>query len=365
MSDPLHDLHVQAEAEFQAYGDVQIVSTFGEPQAEYAAIHKSAAVIDLPYRGLLHVTGKDRLPFLNNLLSNQTWDKNTKSPMAAGTGVYAYLLDAKTGRVRADMNVIERDGDTLAGTWIETDARLIPMLAAALEKYRFAESVKFADRSAEYHEIAVHGPDAVAPPVGVPDLAPMASATFATDAGPGFVWRDDPTGQPGYHIVIPVAAARAVWMNLITSGNVRPTGWAAFNATRVEAGRPLFGVDFDEQILPGETGPSLARAVSFTKGCYPGQEVVARMHARKAMAKSIVGLKVADGALPIAGAHVTDDAGNIIGAVTSSTISPVMSNAAIAIALVKRPSFAPGTVVNVPAEGSIRRAVVTELPFVK
>jgi folate-binding protein YgfZ len=360
MSDPLHDLHVQAEAEFQAYGDIQIVSTFGEPQLEYAAIHKSAAVIDLPYRGLLHVTGKDRLPFLNNLLSNQTWDKNTKTGMQVGASAYAYLLDAKTGRIRADMNVIERED----GTWIETDARLIPTLAAALEKYRFAEAVKFADRSDEFHEIAVHGPAASGSLI-VAELPLEAAAAVTTDAGTGFLWRDDPTGKPGYHIVVPVAAVRSIWMNLITAGGARPIGWAAFNAARIEAGRPLFGVDFDEQILPGETGPSLNRAVSFTKGCYPGQEVVARMHARKQMAKSIVGLKVADGALPIAGAQVTDDAGNIIGAVTSSTVSPVMSNASIAIALLKRPSFAPGTVVNVPAEGSIRRAVVTELPFIK
>jgi folate-binding protein YgfZ len=359
MSDPLHDLHVQAEAEFQAYGDLQIVSTFGEPQAEYAAIHKSAAVIDLPYRGLLQVTGKDRLPFLNNLLTNQTYDKNTKTPMPVGSGVYAYLLDAKTGRIRADMNVLERED----GTWIETDARLVPVLAAALEKYRFAEAVTFTDRSADFNEIAVHGPGARAAVGDVPELPLMASASLAIDGG--FVWRDDVTGQPGYHLVVPTASARTVWMKLLTTGGARPTGWAAFNAARVEAGRPLFGIDFDEQTLPGETGPLVNRAVSFTKGCYPGQEVVARMHARKQMAKSIVGLRVADGALPIAGAAVTDDAGNTIGAVTSSTVSPVMSNAAIAIAIVKRPSFAVGTVVNVPAEGSVRRAVVAELPFLK
>src|SRR6266576_2027473 len=75
MPNPLHDLHRQAEAEFQPYGNVEIVSTFGEPQAEYAAIRKSCGMIDLPQRGVIEVTGRDRLPFLNNLLSNQTFSK--------------------------------------------------------------------------------------------------------------------------------------------------------------------------------------------------------------------------------------------------------------------------------------------------
>src|SRR5436309_3565914 len=78
MSNPLHAAHEKAGAEFQPYGQIPIVSTFGEPQAEYAAIRKSAAIIDLPYRGILELTGKDRHVFLNNLLTNQTWDKEKK-----------------------------------------------------------------------------------------------------------------------------------------------------------------------------------------------------------------------------------------------------------------------------------------------
>ena len=95
---PLHELHRQAEAEFQAYGDVEIVSTFGEVPAEYAAIRKGCALMDLPQRGVLELTGKDRWPFLNNLVSNQVFDKQAKAPLAPGKGVYAFLLNAKTAR---------------------------------------------------------------------------------------------------------------------------------------------------------------------------------------------------------------------------------------------------------------------------
>ena len=129
-----------------------------------------------------------------------------------------------------------------------------------------------------------------------------------------------------------------------------PSAGPRFNAARIEAGRPLLGIDFDDTILPAETG-QMSRAVSFTKGCYPGQEIVARMHARQVVAKQIAGLKFADDALPIAGANVTDDQGNIVGGITSSTVSPMLSNTAIAIALLKRPFFNVGSVVNVPARG--------------
>src|SRR5438477_12420034 len=116
MSNPLHASHEKAGAEFQLYGQIPIVTTFGEPQAEYAAIRKSAAIIDLPYRGILELTGKDRHVFLNNLLTNQIWDKEKKAGLVAGQQVYAFFLNT-TGRIVSDMTVIEL-GDR---TWLEMD----------------------------------------------------------------------------------------------------------------------------------------------------------------------------------------------------------------------------------------------------
>jgi aminomethyltransferase len=188
------------------------------------------------------------------------------------------------------------------------------------------------------------------------------------------VWRDDPTGTPGHHLIVPIEAAPTVWRELLTrfgtsnalgKRQLRPIGWAAFNATRIEAGRPLFGIDFDDSILPAETGQLFPRAVSLTKGCYLGQEIVARMHARQQVAKQIVGIKLQTDDLPIAGAKLFDDAGNEIGGVTSSTLSPILSDSAIALGYVKRPFVAPGTKIKVPAEGALREAAITELPFLK
>jgi folate-binding protein YgfZ len=373
MFNPLLELHERADAEFQDYAGTQIVATFGQPQAEYAALRKGAALMDLPQRGVLEVTGKDRLSFLNNLLTNQTFDKSTKTGMPAGSGVYGYLLSAKSGRIIADMNVLELGDCTL----LETDARLITAVREALEKYRFAEQVKFSDGGG-LHEIAVHGPKAAeilseCSEKPIPELGLLASATITIGGQTVVVWRDDPAGSPGYHLLVPAPRVLEIWTTLFSltapaGDSVRrklwPTGWAAFNAARIEAGRPLFGIDFDDTILPAESG-QMPRAVSLTKGCYPGQEIVARMHARQVIARQVVGIKFADDALPIAGAPISDDQGTIIGGITSSTISPMLSNSAIAIALLKRPFFSPGTVITVPAEGADRKGVVAELPFLK
>ena len=370
---PLYPLHEQAGAEFQAYDAVQIVSTFGEPEAEYAAIRKSAALVDEPQRGILEVAGKDRLPFLNNLLTNQTWDKNSKAGLKPGEGVYAFFLQ-RNGRIAADMNVLERGDRTL----LEMDARLVETVRSAFDKYIFTEQVTLTDRVESLHEMSLHGPGAIEvmrQASGI-DLAPLALLGYTAirlfDADVT-VWRDDPAAVPGYHLIGEITAAERIWSGLLARCGearelgkraLRSTGWAAFNAARIEGGRPLFGIDFDATVLPHETG-QISRAVSFTKGCYLGQEIVARMHARGQFAKQLVGLKMADDTLPIAGAIVYDDLDNQIGGITSSTISPILSNAAICLGYVKKPFIPVGTIVNVPAEGQMRRATVVELPFLK
>ncbi|HWE92450.1 MAG TPA: glycine cleavage T C-terminal barrel domain-containing protein [Tepidisphaeraceae bacterium] len=374
LPNPLHDLHQQAGAEFQAYAQLEVVSTFGEPQAEYAAIRKGAALVDLPQRGILELTGADRLSFLNNLLTNQTWDKATKAGLPAGQGVYAFFLNTK-GRIVADVNVIERGDRTL----LDMDARMVEAARGAFDKFLFREQVKMVNQIGTLHTIALHGPGAgkiIEEALGV--SLPTESGQLGSVEGrlfdePATVWRDDVCGVPGFHVVVTTAAARKVWMGLVSQfyenhepghRRLRPAGWAAFNATRIEAGRPLFGIDFDDSVLPAETG-QLARAVSFTKGCYLGQEIVARMHARGQVARQLVGLRMADDALPMAGTLIYDDKDNQVGGVTSSTVSPVLSNACIAIGFVKKPFVPAGSVLNVPAEGAVRKATVVELPFVR
>lgn len=381
MPDPLpnsiHPLH-PPETEFQSYDQLEIVSTFGQPQAEYAAIRKSCGMMDLPQRGLLQLTGKDRLPFLNNLLTNQTWDKSAKTGLAPGAGVYAYFLNLK-GRIVAELTVLELGDRTL----LETDVRMVETLRAAFDKFVFSEQVQITSTVGQLHCIALHGPEALsvlndAAAAPLPDLAPLASAPVTLLGINATVYRDDECSAPGYHLIVPNQTAPALWTVLLTQFSnplelgkrrLRPIGWAAYNACRIEGGRPLFDIDFgnsanpDLSVLPAEAG-QFDRAVSVTKGCYLGQEIVARMHARQQVAKQLVGLRVNEDALPVAGATLFDQNENQIGMVTSSTISPVLSNACIALAYLKKPFFASGTVVTVPAEGKMLQATVVTLPFV-
>ena len=354
MANPLQEIHEKTGAEFQAYGATPIVLTFGEPQAEYAAIRKSAAIIDRPYRGILELTGKDRHAFLNNLLTNQTWDKEKKQGLAAGQSVYAFFLNTK-GRIVSDMNVIEL-GDRI---WIEMEEDKVEMVRAAFEKYLFAEQVKLKSMVGEVHELFVTGPRAQ-------------EAIANVDA---IHVRDDLCGVPGFTLLVPTSSAEQTWNHFTNGpqaefdddmrfrGLARPCGWAAFNTTRIEAGRPLFGIDFDDSVLPAETG-LFDRAVSLTKGCYLGQEIVARMHARGQLARRLVGIRMENDALPLAGSKIYDDAQNEIGGITSSTISPVLSNIAICLGYVKKPFFTTGTKLHIPAEGAMHIGQVVDLPFI-
>jgi len=367
---PLKKLHEQAEAEFQPYGDMEIVCTFGEPQAEYAAVRKSCALIDMPQRGLLQATGRDRIEFLNRLLTNQLLGKDSKTPLPSGAGVYAFLLNNK-GRIVADLNILERGDRTL----LETDARNIVNILEILQKHVFSEKLEFTSQIETTHQIALHGPGS--PEVlqhlfgEAPPMESLGSATMKFDNAEAVIWRDDPCGVPGFNILVPSELAADLWMKILSAfppgepgkRQVRPAGWAVFNTARIEGGRPLFGIDFDDTVLPAETG-QLQRAVSFTKGCYLGQEIVARMHARGQVARGIVGIKMREDALPIAGAPIVDDQQNQIGGITSSTISPVLSNASICLGLVKNAFSTLGMELRIAAEGAFRQGVVTQLPFI-
>jgi len=391
-ANPLLPIHAARGAEMQRYGQIEIVSTFGQPQAEYAAIHKSCGMMDQPYRGFLEVTGRDRLSFLNGIISNTTFDKQAKKPIAPGTHVYAFMLNLK-GRIVCDMNVLELGGRTL----LEMDARLVESMKQLFEQYVFSEQVKFASRLGELHQVALYGPHSanVLQHAGATMADPQSSASAINIDGISCVaWHDNPTGTGGLNLVVPKEQVQQCWNHLMRQADevadigkraLRPVGWAAFNACRIEAGRALFGIDFDgvppqsayptrkaqseveshdggTGVLPAETGALYLRATALNK-CYIGQEIVARMHARQVVARRIVGIRMEGDVLPIAGAPILDDAGDQIGIVTSSTVSPILGNAAICLGFVKRPYFEVGTKLSIPAEGATGIGQVVELPF--
>ena len=151
LPNPLFDLHRQAGAEFQAYDAVQIVSTFGEPQAEYSAIHKGAGLMDQPQRGFIEVGGGDRHSFVNNLVTQQIWNKETKRGLAAGRGGLRVFSQHQGADRRG--HECARDGAT--GCCWRWTRRQVEAVRAAFDKYRFVEKVKISSRVGALHQIAL------------------------------------------------------------------------------------------------------------------------------------------------------------------------------------------------------------------
>jgi folate-binding protein YgfZ len=302
-------------------GVCELVASVGEVETEYAALRRGCGVLDGPHRATLEVTGADRVDFLDRMLTAAIKD------LAPGLVRSAFLLSRK-GRIQADLLLVDVGDRTL----VDVDACQAAGVVEALESFVFTEDVQIADISERVHRLMLHGPRTE--PVLDPDTA--ATATIADVEI--VAARHDQIGDPGVHLFVPKDAAPAIAETLVSGDDrrTRPVGWFAFNTARIEAGTPLFNVDFGAESLPHETGVLESR-VSFEKGCYPGQEVVARMHNLGQPKQQRRGLRIDGDTLPVAGDQLfaADEDEKPIGGVTSSTASPMLGSASIAFAMLR------------------------------
>lgn len=375
---PLHILHTSQEAFFLPYGSaedaVEVVESFGDLDMEYAAIRKGCVIFDQPHIGTVKVTGDDRGAYLNNMLTAKVDD------LQPGMSKRAFWLNRK-GRIDADIRIAQRDDDML----FALDQYLCNATAKTLGSFVFAEDVEIEDASELYYRISVHGPTACR-------LIELASSETESDldgldeycnthvmieGSRVLVEREDLTGEVGLELCIARDDIVEVYERLIKVADehpelkARPTGWLAINAARIEAGHPMFNIDFGETHLPVESG-IIEDRVSFTKGCYLGQEVVARMHARGACNKRVVAIRVEGEQItaenqeihqPTGGSQIFEpgkEGQTPIGSVTSSTISPMLGAIPICFAMVKSDFFKPGTELRVSAEGKLVQCTVQE-----
>jgi folate-binding protein YgfZ len=346
----------------------EIVAGYGLLELEYAAFRRSAAVLDMAHRGTIAVRGADRVDFLNRMVTQELKD------IAGG-----FWLNRK-GRIEADLlfvHVPDVDGAPPL-TLVDVDIHDAARTVATLHSFLFAEDVQITDESALWGRLAVHGPEGAAllSNAGVEDAALEAlnhdaRCVSCTLAGAAAVLaRRDQCGSPGVEIFLPREAMGRAWDALVSQHDVqeigrrraRPAGWHAYNIARIEAGTPLHHVDFGPDNLPHETGILNART-SFKKGCYPGQEVVARMESLGKPKQRLVALRMTEDALPTSGSPVFErgadgEPGNPVGAVTSSTLAPMLGAASVAFAMVRTAHTEPGTVLLVPAEGGRATATV-------
>jgi folate-binding protein YgfZ len=270
---------------------VRLPRHFGDPAAEYRALRDAAAIVDLGFRAIVRAVGPDRVAFLHGMLTNDV------EHLAPGAGCSALLLTIQ-GRVTADLRVSALDDALL----LDVDVRARDDLVQALEKLIIADDVELQAPEEPFTLIGLEGPrvDAMLP--GAP-RAPWAHAEIAVGGIAARVVRASELRGPGFVLHVPARQAATVWDALAAAGG-RPCGMEALEGRRVEVGVPRIGLDMDGKTLALEV--PVEEAISQTKGCYLGQEVIARGTARGHVNRRLVGL-VLEGAEPPSGAPLVRD----------------------------------------------------------
>ena len=349
---PLHDAHERLGARFVEAAGVLVPASYGDAAAEHEAVRERAGVIDRSERGKIEMTGKDRAPFLHGLVTNDV------KGLAPGQGAETALLDT-FGKVTA-LLVVHALDDRLV---LETDRPLAEPLLAAIDRYHFSERVELEDVSGASGILTVAGPHArkaIESTLGhgLPDLSRWQHLTAPWEGTQLRIVRTEEAGEEGYDLWVPTAGLALLWDRLRDAG-ARPVGREAWDVLRVEAGVVRYGIDVDASTLLLEA--PLADAYSLTKGCYVGQEVVARVTYRGHVNRKIVGFRFPDARVPAAGAPVLVE-GKEVGRITSAVLSPAVG-IALALGFLRREHQEPGTRVEVQDGGASLSAEVAALPF--
>lgn len=318
----------------------------GHQIERYNAAHAGAVVADRSVRGRLRLTGMDRLSYLQGVLTNDV------AVLAPGTGCYAALLTPQ-GRMISDMRVLELGDATLLDLPGEFTARV----SAQLTDFVFTEDVAVQDVGRTLSHLVVLGSGSTRA-LSLPPLRPFENRRVRLADVDAIASGNDEFGVSAIDLFVDAEKKSEVLDSLREAGLIQVED-DILETMRIEAGVPAFGVDMDQDTIPLEAGIE-DRAISQTKGCYVGQEVIIRVlhrgHGR--VARRLVGFTLPKGGqIPPRGERVGSGERQI-GSVTSSTWSPALARP-IALGYVHRDFAVPGTAVEVGEQ----KAVVAALPF--
>ena len=382
---PLLSLHRRSDALMGLYGPapggVAVVEAIDPIEVEYAALRTRATLLDRPERAVVEVRGKDAIEYLNRMLTQEL-----RRDFEPYTTKRSFWLSRK-GRIDADLRLIRLEDRLL----IDLDCFSVPRLLkgedgkSGLPSFVFAEDVMFADLSQAMHRLSLHGPAAAAivaehtRPLDGPSIDSLtADRACRVMLGPAEIVVDrwDSAGEIGLELTFATEHAELVYQTLsresvhpgLHVGTETPSdfgqamlatrgGWHGYNLARLESGTALFNLDFGPTSLPHETGrETLLDRVSFKKGCYLGQEVVARMESLGHPKQRLVGLRIERPAAlaphipspflvghdePQTGSVLVDQdspdsaSTGVVGAITSAGMSPMLGSASVAFAMVK------------------------------
>ena len=352
----LSDLRLATETVTDIAGR-PVVLRYGEPAAEYAALRRGAVVVDRSHRMRTRIEGAKAAELVTGLVTNDVL------ALTAGQGLYAAALTAK-GKIVADVR-IHADDDSLL---VDVPTRAAAGWWEMVRKFINPRIARYRDISAETAALGVFGTAARRIVSGATGAAPeilgaLPMHHFVRVDGHGaerslMIVRSPALGLEGYEIVLPATDAAALRTRMIAAG-ATPMGLAAFEIARIEAGMPEWGLDIDDSTIPQEANFDELHAISYTKGCYVGQETVARVHFRGHVNRHLRGLRFA-GDPPPARTQLADAANKIMGDVRSSAISPRLGG--VALAMVRR-EVPIGTTLRASWDGGEGGFDVVELPF--
>jgi folate-binding protein YgfZ len=365
----LHEFHRSLNACFGELTGAEIVSHYGDALAEHTALRETAAVLDLSFRSRICLTGADRARFLHGQATNDIQRLRTSD------GCYAAVTSAK-GKMESDLNIYALQDELL----LDFEPGLTAKISQRLEKYIVADDVQVVDVAPHYGLLSVQGPKSAAVVEALQIFTELPAKPFQSvkisDVTLGEIYlmnqpRLHPDGAhrmtrptTGFDLFVPTNSLGAVADKLIAAAQSvggRACGWDAFEMARIEAGIPRFGADMDESNIPLECGIE-ARAVSYNKGCYIGQEVINRIHSIGHVNKELRSLRLADSLkqLPMKGDklfHENKEVGYVTSAVKSAALK-----ANLALGYVRREANAPGTELVLRGVDETK-ALIIELPF--
>jgi folate-binding protein YgfZ len=354
---PLEARHESLSAVMKDVDGWRLPSSYGDASAEYRAVRGGGAgVADLSSRGRIEVRGSEAVQFLNGLITNDV------KALSEGAWMRAAFPNVQ-GRLISETRVLRIAQD---GFFFDTESSSHERVLKTLERFTLAGDFHVKDLTDDIAHLSIQG--AGSSGVVKACLGEEAATIERWRVHP-VLWqnqtlqviRDSHTAEDGFELFVPSSEAASLWEAILVAG-AEAVGNDALEILRIEAGRARYGVDVDETNVVLEAVPD--EAVSFTKGCYIGQEIIARIHWRGHVAKKLTGLVFDDEGAPARDDKIRSADGKEIGRLTSVTFSPRVGSL-IALGYVKYDYLAPGTKVHVQSGDGELAARVTELPHVR
>jgi folate-binding protein YgfZ len=365
---PLHAGSAALGATFTTVAGGAVPDHFGDPAAEYASVRERVGVADRADLAHVRLWGRDPVKMVQGLITNDL------AGAPEGRSVYAAVLTAK-GRTVAEVRALRGGGPDGAEVVLDLPREALANLTEHLRHFVPPLFARWADESDRLGVVGVYGPDArrlVGRVLGeaIPPLEEDEIREYRRGDEPVRVLATRSIGgEEGFDLLAAAGALPALRDALLAEGEdlgVRPVGFAALETLRIEAGRPRFGHELTGETIPIEAFEPLGmipRAISFTKGCYTGQEVIVRIAHRGHVNRWLRGLRLGGAPLPQAGTPLHHpETGKAVGFTASAARSPLLGES-IALAYVRR-ELEPGTLVRLarPDGGD---AEIVALPFVR